>query len=219
MKFENMIIDKVAALAPWLAPFIPAYFAAYNAYDYLIKGRQWWDWIAVIIIALAVETIGIAGVHTALQFWTWNKYKNKSDNPAPLGLAVAAVLSYVVIIITVNASLDLARVSNPAALPYIEIFAIGLLSLLALNSALIVALRYGQSWREREKVERKEERKVNRKLTGNLPETSVSFDDFRQVPKTEYSYIAGASTSDICSRYGVTERTARNWRKSAQGKK
>jgi len=56
---------------------------------------------------------------------------------------------------------------------------------------------------------------TQRKENGNLP---VSFDDFRQVPKTEYSYIAGASTSDICSRYGVTERTARNWRKSAQGK-
>lgn len=53
-----------------------------------------------------------------------------------------------------------------------------------------------------------------RKLTGNLPT------DWRQVRKRmteeQISRIASGKTEEICFEFGVTDRTARNWRKNAQ---
>lgn len=234
MNLENRLLNIVAGIAPWLAPLIPTYFAAYNAYEYLAKGRHWWDAVAVVVVALVVELIGLAGVHTAIQFWGWNRVKNKSDDAAPLGLAILAVVVYIVIIIAVNALLDFFAISASEELPYVKIVAVALLSLLSLNSALIVALRAGQSNREkkaeREKQERKEARKEARKekLTGNFPENfpnalelSENFPTHwrkvRQKLTTEQrAELASMSTEAICYRYGISDRTARNWRKSAQ---
>lgn len=219
MKIENKALDVIAAISPWLAPLIPVYFAAYNAYDYLAKGHQWFDVALIVVIALVVETIGLAGVHTAIQLWNYNRTRGASDDPAPLWLAVVAVMAYIVIIITVNAALDFAKVAAPDTLPYVKIFAVGLLSLLALNSALIVAIRAGQNDRIAQVEKRKADRKAARKLTGNLPgNVSVTSEDWRKVPETEYAFIASAKTEDICGRFGVSDRTARNWRKNAQSK-
>jgi hypothetical protein len=55
-----------------------------------------------------------------------------------------------------------------------------------------------------------------------LPENSGGYETARprwnQVPRTEYEWIAQARTGDIQSRYGLDERTARNWRKNAGAK-
>jgi hypothetical protein len=57
-----------------------------------------------------------------------------------------------------------------------------------------------------------------RKDTGNLPETYQT--NWRQVrkqlSKEQIKTIATGKTEAICFQYGVTDRTARNWRKSAQ---
>ena len=54
----------------------------------------------------------------------------------------------------------------------------------------------------------------DRKLTGNFPT------DWRQVRKRmteeQISRIASGKTEEICFEFGVTDRTARNWRKNAQ---
>lgn len=54
----------------------------------------------------------------------------------------------------------------------------------------------------------------DRKLTGNLPT------DWRQVRKRmtdeQIHRIASGKTEEICFEFGVTDRTARNWRKNAQ---
>jgi hypothetical protein len=217
MKLENRILDFIAAVAPWLAPLIPTYYAAYNAYDYLAKGHNWWDVALIVAMALTVEFIGLAGVHTAIQLWNYNRTKNASDDPAPLWLAILAVAFYITIIIIVNAALDYARVARPDALPYVKILAVGLLSLLALNSALIVALRASQNDRLAQVEKRKADRKAVRKVTGKLPgNITVTSEDWRKVSKSEYAFISQASTEEICSRFGVSDRTARNWRKNAQ---
>jgi len=58
-----------------------------------------------------------------------------------------------------------------------------------------------------------------RKVTGKLPENiTVTSEDWRKVSRNEYAFIASASTEAICSRFGVSDRTARNWRKNAQEK-
>lgn len=222
MKLENRLLDLVAGVSPWLAPLIPTYFAAYNAFEYLAKGKNWWDGLAVIVVALVVETIGLAGVHTAIQFWNWNRTKNKTDDAAPLGLSILSVVVYVTIIILVNGLLDYYAVADPANLPYVKILAVALLSLLALNSALIVALRAGQSDRESKKQELKAERKAQRagKLPENGPESSGKLpDDWRkirpQLTPEQLQFIAHAQSGEIMGVFGVTERTARNWRARA----
>ena len=172
LKLEKRLLDFVAAIAPWLAPLIPTYFAAYNAYEHLTKGKEWWDVAAVVIVALVVETIGLAGVHTAIQFWNWNRTKRKTDDAAPMGLAIVAVVVYVAIIITVNGILDYYAVADPGHLPYVRIAAVAMLSMLALNSALIVALRAGQQTARRKPSRLTRSGKNNRrsgKITGNFP--------------------------------------------------
>jgi hypothetical protein len=226
---ENRLLNLVAGLSPWLAPLIPTYFAAYNAYQYLAKGHNWWDAGAVVIVALVVEFIGLAGVHTAVQFWNWNRTKLKTDDAAPLALSIVAVVFYVAIIIIVNAILDYYAVADPALLPYVKIAAVALLSLLALNSALIVALRAGQSERERKASEGKKERSERRsgqsesyrkvsvdegKVTGKFP------NDWRKIRRKltieQVSEIAhSAHAGDIAYKFNISERTAVNWRKYA----
>jgi hypothetical protein len=224
---ENRLLNLVAGLSPWLAPLIPTYFAAYNAYLYLAKGKNWWDTGAVIVVALVVELIGLAGVHTAVQFWNWNRTKLKTDPAAPLALSIVAVVFYITIIILVNAMLDYFAVSDPALLPYVKIAAVAMLSLLALNSALIVALRAGQNEREAKATTAKEERKEERRK-GKLP---VSYQDEgkvtgkfpsdwrkirRKLTDAQVAEIAHSKhAGDIAYQFDITERTAVNWRKYA----
>jgi hypothetical protein len=229
MKLENRLLDLVAGISPWLAPLIPTYFAAYNAYLYLAKGKNWWDVGAVVIVALVVELIGLAGVHTAIQFWNWNRIRKKSEDAAPLGMAVIAVVVYVVIIISVNALLDFFAVADPERLPYVKIVAVALLSLLALNSALIVALRAGQIERESKADEAKQERKQERKekqergnfpvtfrtdenLTGNFPADWRKARPF--MSDAEVAEIARMSGPAIAKKYHLPTdgKTGRNWR-------
>lgn len=47
---------------------------------------------------------------------------------------------------------------------------------------------------------------------GNLPESS----DWRKLPDEDKAVIKTLSSSEIMTRYGVSDRTARNWRKAAQ---
>jgi hypothetical protein len=228
MKLENRLLDLVAGISPWLAPLIPTYFAAYNAYLYLAKGKNWWDVGAVVVVALVVELIGLAGVHTAVQFWNWNRTKNKSDDAAPMGMAILAVVVYVIIIISVNALLDYFAVADPAALPYVKIAAVAMLSLLALNSALIVALRASQGDRESRAEQAKQERKDSRKVTGKLQETFQTDEKVTGKFPNDWRKVRGKLTreqmveiahsehaGDIAYKYGCSQRTAVNWRKNA----
>jgi hypothetical protein len=224
---ENKLLNLVAGVSPWLAPLIPTYYAAYNAYHYLAKGRDWWDVAMIVAIALVVEFIGLAGVHTAIQFWTWNRTKLKTDDAAPLQLSILAVVFYVTVVIVVNAMLDYFAVADPGRLPYVKIVAVALLSLLALNSALIVALRAGQAERERKAEESKTERSNKRvesyrkvseeekKVTGNFP------NDWRKarlfMSEQEVREICEMQTADIVKKYHLaSDKSARNWRDYAR---
>ena len=226
-RLENWFLNMVAGIAPWLAPLIPAYYATYNAYTYLVKGHEWWDVLAVVVMGLVVEFIGLAGVHTAIQFWTWNRTKLRTDDQAPLTLAIGAVVFYVVIVILVNAMLDFFATADPGSLPYVKIAAVAMLSLLALNSALIVALRAGQGERERkaeeskaERVEKRKEssRKVTEadgKLTGNFPANWRKARPF--MSGDEVAEMAGMKTADIQNKYHLaSDKSARNWREYAR---
>src|SRR5512146_3203347 len=211
-KTENKILDFLAAWSPWLAPAIPAYFAAYNAYYYLVKGHTWFDVGAVVVIALVVETVGLVAAHTLIQFLTWNKTRNKTDAEAPTRLVFASVIVYVAIVILVNGLLDFANVAWPAALPYVKVVVVALLSLLSLNSALTVTLRAAHNERIAVKQKAKAERK-ERKVSEKKPETSgMAKRDWRNLSEQERQDVAGMTTAQIEVAFQVSDRVARLWK-------
>lgn len=225
---ENMILDRVAAISPWLTSLIPVYFIVYNVLEHLTKGNNIWDVAIVIVIGLVIETIGLAGVHTLIQFLNWNKTRNKTDPEAPMFLISLAVVVYVLIVISVNALLDLFSIYNPEAMPYVKIVVTALLSLLSLVSMLIVTLRAAQNDRVSKKQEKKLERSAA-KDAGNLPEVSVKDagklpkvsqqvvkKDWRLTTHEERLEISKMTKKQLAVAYGLTQRTAENWLVSAQ---
>lgn len=128
---RSSFISIVSGVAPWLAPAIPAYFAIDNAQRYLLTGGDL-DVYFVWIVGLAVEFVGLAAVHTTLEFWQWN---NENEQKAPVYLAAIAALFYVITVLTVNALLELQTGVN------VRVFAKAMLSTLTLPAALIIGLR------------------------------------------------------------------------------
>jgi uncharacterized membrane protein len=88
---EKNAIKAVGKLSPWLAPFPSAYFVARSAIVHLALPLP----VAVVVAAI-IETLGLATVHTALWAYDWNAHKRKTDPRAPVGLATALGLVYVV---------------------------------------------------------------------------------------------------------------------------
>ena len=144
---------------------------------------------------------------------------------------------YVLIVITVNGLLDYANYYNQQALPAIKITVTALLSLLSLNSALVVALRAGQNDRvakaamaeakhEADLAKKREERRKERLAAQNLSESfgkfppqgaqvSSAFSDWRHVPHEDRLRIAGMNVPEIMAAYQQSERTALNWQHNA----
>jgi hypothetical protein len=219
-RIEHNLITAVAITAPWLAPAIPAYFAVHNAQRYLTFGDGWTDTAFVWIVGLAVEFVGLASVHTAVEFWTWNDEKRKSDNPAPFWVALGAVVFYVTVVLTVNAVLELTQGLT------VIVFARAALSLLSVNAAIIIGLR-AQHARRRAEIDEQKTAKKTGQMSAEKPvksgqmsgQMSVAVADWRrarhQLSDAELSELAQMRTGDIQSRYGLDERTARRWRDNA----
>jgi len=98
---EKNLILFAARLGPWLAPVPPAYFIARASYRHLEAPLS-----IAIIMAIAVELVGIATTHNALTAWTYNQAKRKSDPEAPLKLAAAMATVYLVIGILLSTLLE-----------------------------------------------------------------------------------------------------------------
>ncbi len=163
---ESLLVDAIAATAPWLAPVVPAYMV-YGA----MKAELGFDqWVAVAG-ALVVEFLGLSAITTTFQFWDWNDSKNQKDPRAPLAVAIGAALFYLIVVLTVNVILDQATAAHKVAK--------ALLSSLSVIAGIVLAIRSQHARRlaarEQEKAERKAERigkksgKItNRRLTGKF---------------------------------------------------
>lgn len=191
---EHKIVDFVSAVSPWLAPVVPAYLVFSNSIDRLDIPPFF-----AFILALAVECIGLASVHTAVTFWTWNDEKRKSDDPAPHQWAIVAGVFYVAIVLVVNALLDIW--TDPLA----KTIAKALLSLLSVDAALIIALRAQHKRRlseiETEKVEKKTEKtslKPSRK-----PETNETPIEKKSQWVKDYMARAGVSRATAYRTYAA----------------
>jgi hypothetical protein len=203
---EALLIDNIAATSPWLAPLIPAYLA----WDSMSNILAFPPWVALAGAAV-VELLGLSAVSTTFQFWDYNDTRRKSDQRAPVLLAITTALFYLCVVLTVNVMLD----SGPA----LHKAAKALLSTLSVCAAVVLALRAGHSRRlesiEHVRAERRARRhtsEINYLKKGNLPEIA----DWRALPLNDREVVKGMTTRQVVSRYGVSERTARNWRRYAE---
>lgn len=217
---ESSIVNLISAIAPWLAPLAPAFMT----YQHTRNTLNFPVWIA-LPGAVTVEILGFSTVSTFLAFWFHNRKKQAEARRAPIGLVIFAFVFYLTLILVSNVLLDTFDNAKWAV-----ITVRGLFTLQSIPAALIVAVRTQHrdllSVIEKEKADKKNTGHLSGQLSGGSGQnsdnnqTDAIVTDWRKAKKQlsghQIAAIAKMSTSDIVAAYGVEDRTARRWRKSAQ---
>lgn len=146
---ESVVVDLIAAASPWLAPVIPA-FLVYRALIYRLQ----FPWQIALISAVVVEFLGLSTVHTAFSLWDYNETRRKSDQRAPVAIALVMAVVYISAVMVVNVLLD-----DGAT---IERIALSLLSLLTVVASVTLAIRANHARRLEEIREQKAEARASR---------------------------------------------------------
>lgn len=204
---ESSLIDLIAAVTPWLAPLIPAYLVYHNMAERLNYSQPF-----ALIGAAAVEFLGLSAVHTAVTFWKWND--NRKSDRAPMWAAVCAGAFYVVIVLTVNAALDIWKDE-----PGVRIAAHALLSLLSVDAALIIAMRASHARMVRDDADERERRRLERQsarhgvssATNDATMTRQSEPMTRQKFVTLWQSNGHKSITALANELHVNPRTAQRW--------
>jgi hypothetical protein len=112
-----------------------------------------------IIVAAIIETLGLTTVHTALWAYDWNNHKRKTDPSAPVLLAVALGVVYVVatwgLVVFLEVWPSLATFA-PAIFPALAVVG-------ALNLAMISRQEQKEATVQAEKAERRRRLASNRR--------------------------------------------------------
>jgi len=128
---EENLIDQVARFTPWLAPAIPATFAYINVTNPDLLALHW---LIGLLVALTIEGLGLASVHTALSLFEYIKLHDKQKPKAETAIMLFMTLFYLAIVVTVNIILDLQH-------PIQIIVAKALLSLVSIPAAVTLSIR------------------------------------------------------------------------------
>lgn len=131
---ESSVVNFLSAIAPWGAPLAPAYMAYHGMTEIL-----GFDEIVALILAGVIEILGLTTISTAFAFWQHNKKYKKDVRKMPVSVPVLAFAYYLVAVLTVNVALEFPVA--PQDVVYVHIFAKGLLSTLAIPSAVTLAIR------------------------------------------------------------------------------
>ncbi len=206
--FERVVIDNLSAFAPWLAPLIPAFLT----YTHMVGSLSYPTWVA-FVGALVVECLGLTAIYTATQFWDYNDAKatekenrlvsmdakarklakQKKQRNAPFRWAAGAMAFYIVIILTVNAALEM-EVTQAGFT--VKVFSNALLSLLSVVAGLIIALRA----QHRRRLEKSSRRKETNVTTQPPAQNAANFAQAERKPmpitKAEFLRLYGAQTSE-----------------------
>lgn len=217
---ESTLVDNVAATIPWMAPIIPAWFAYENMTTVLDMPQ-----VISLVGACVVEFLGLATVSTTFKLWQYNDTKRKTDQNAPVQVAIGTTAFYLIIVLLVNVILDTSPVEARVAK--------ALLSMLSLAGAVVLAIRAQHSRRlesiEAERQERREMRQERHAATyGEMPQVAEArqnspkhaetrqIRDWRALSTQERERIATLSTEAVMAEYPVSARTAREWRGKAR---
>jgi len=217
---EATLIDNVAATIPWMAPIIPAWFAYENMTTVLGMPEM-----ISLIGAAVVEFLGLATVSTTFKLWQYNDSKRKTDQNAPVQVAIGTTAFYLIIVLLVNVILDTSPVEARVAK--------ALLSMLSVAGAVVLAIRAQHSRRlesiEAERQERREQRRERQAaIYGEMPQVAATrhnapkhaetrqISDWRSLNISDKERIAEMTTESIMAEWPVSARTAREWRGKAK---
>ena len=210
--FEQVIIDTISAITPWLAPIIPASMTYHN-----MIGRLGFSEPIAFIGALAVEFLGLSAINTSVEFWRYNedkKYRQslriqattkkakrgkRKFQGAPLFFAILTGLFYISIVLIVNAILDIGTAD------VVHIIAKALLSLLSVVAGVIIALRASHSRRLIGTP------KVRLESHGGTQSSPIkSYQDYTRLNESRNG-DGPISAETLMSQYGIARATAFRW--------
>lgn len=200
---EGSIITLVTTLIPWMAPALPAYLT----WSHLVADMQIPDAVAVAMAA-TVEFLGLAAVSTAFSYMRHNQITRAAKNKVSLGFPVAAYVFYLIVVVTVNVVQEIPMSAEARTVAHVV--SIALLTLISAPAFIIAVARDQQRKIEAEISAPKAEEKRNVPATDGKPK--VTGIDWRDVPGEDRVLIAAMNTRQIQAMYGVSDRTARNWR-------
>jgi len=209
---EGSLVNLLSAIAPWGAPLIPATMVYYN-----LRGQLGMEqWISLVAAAV-VEILGLTTVSTAMVFWQSNRRERAGYKKMPVWVPVACFAWYLSVTITVNVLLEAPW--SATQLVYVKLIARTLLTTLSIPAAVTLAIRAIHEAATRKIMA--EGLENDQKMTGNLPEIiptqeSAKWNDWRKLPVEDRALVATMATFEIVQKYGVSDRTARNWRKAAR---
>lgn len=199
----------VATLTPWLAPFPSAYFVARASMVHLAAPL-----LVAIVIAAAIECLGVATVHTALDAMDWNDRRHKTnDTRAPLWPLLVVGGVYLVATVGLVVVLEI--------IPNLDTFALALFPFLAIVGAVNLGYIAQQRKREEDRAQRLETARRSRK------QAKSSTNGDRKLPErmtletflSAHPDMLSMEAAEIAGIAHVTDRTARNWKARAKEEK
>lgn len=203
---ENSAVNFFSAVAPWLAPLVPMQITVSHMTDYL-EFPRWVAWTT----GLVVEILGLAAVSTIMRLWRHNQVMRANKDKQPLWIPIAVYVFYLTVILVVIALPELAKTRQDWIAVTVKI----MLSMLSVPAVITLAIR-AQNTEIVQERQTKRSGKKNLKHSAELPETyrklTAEFSDWRTLPRHDKAQVSEMSTAEIVQVYGVTERTARNWR-------
>lgn len=154
---ETLVVALLARAAPWLPPLPTAWLV----YDRSARYLGWPPWVAGVAGA-AVETLGLLVSVLAVQLYSYNRSKLKTEPAAPLWIPLTLAGAYVTVAELLIVGLDVAPrwglgtlgLANwaPAAFP-----------LLSLVGMILLATRVDHQARLEENAEASKERRAARR--------------------------------------------------------
>lgn len=189
---EASLVNLLSAIAPWAAPIAPAYMSFFHMTGVLAFP----EWVAGSV-AVVVEVLGLSTISTAIAFWAHNKRYRTEFRKAPVWVAVTAFVSYLSIVLTVNVLLEATQAK------YALILAKGLLTLMSVPAAIILAVRTQHTNlidEMREDKDRRRQDKGDRSQTVRFTKKNEQFSEQRP----HRSKIAEMITEYINQRFDET---------------
>lgn len=210
---EQSAVNFFSAVGPWLAPLAPAYLSYYH----MVDGMLFPHWIALSIAAV-VEILGLSAVSTVISFWAYNRRRVANYKKAPIWWALASFIAYLFIILTMNVMMDASEIiQNGLYAPWVKVAAGGMLTLLSVPAAVILAVRTQHKEMldslDSEKVNQKPQAVTVRVKSSAAPKASHKKRMFLdQIKNGKLQEALGSvNAKSIAEFYGVSERTAWRW--------
>lgn len=156
---EASLVNFLSAFVPWCAPLAPAYLS----YTHMINELGFPQWVA-LAVAFVVEGLGLATISTAMSFWSHNRKYTSTERHAPIMVPIAAFISYLAIIMTLNVLIEIAKIpSANLDIQWVRVVAFALLAFFSVPAAVTLAVRTQHKELIDELSEEREYRRLERR--------------------------------------------------------